>query len=51
MNNTIFLDIKHWPLYPQIIYYSFTLDTDELMMNGVLIKDQTKINEIFPNTN
>ena len=44
MNNNIIWDIKHWPLYPYIIYYSFTLDTDEFVVNDVLIKDLVRIN-------
>ena len=50
MNNIIFLDIKHWPLYPYIIYYSFTLDTNELVVNDFLIKDLAKINVLTSQT-
>ena len=45
MNNNIIWDINHWPLYPDIIYYSFTLYTDESVVNVFLIKDLAKINE------
>ena len=43
MNNNIILDINHWPLYPEIIYYSFTLRTDEFVVNDILIKGLAKI--------
>ena len=46
----LFFDIKNWPLYPYIIYYSFTLDTNELVVNDFLIKDLAKINVLTSQT-
>ena len=34
--------MKQWPLYPEIIYYLFNLDTYDIEVNCFLIKDLTK---------